>query len=409
MWGVEKSLTHLLQPRNLMPKLLIVSNVPSMLREFLLPFAEHYHQLGWQVDGLASEATTTADTGEELKSYRTIHRIAWSRNPLDPRNFLKAPQTIRAVVAKEKYDIVHVHSPIPAFITRYALRNADPRPVVIYTAHGFHFHRGGNAIKNKIFLTLEQIAGLWTDYLVVMNHDDEAAARTHKIVSEDRLLYMPGIGVDMSTYSPERVTEEDIQDIRIELNLNDNERFIFMIAEFNPGKRHRDALNAFAQLNRSDVKLVFAGVGPLEVEIKALAKQLGIAEQVNFLGYRRDIPMLLKAATALLLPSEREGLPRSILEALCMGTPVISTQIRGVEDLLAGDSGLMTSVGDTPAITKAIAQVLDDPSKARAMAKRGKEHVKRFDLTNVTRMHDELYAKALRQTSVDRYPSNERD
>jgi glycosyltransferase involved in cell wall biosynthesis len=385
-----------------MPKLLIVANVPSMLREFLLPYAEHYSRLGWQVDGMVSEAVTVADTGEELKIYKNIHRVAWSRNPLDPRNFLQAPQTIREVVAQENYDIVHVHSPVAAFVTRYALRNfssgnVKKRPAVIYTAHGFHFHRGGGTVKNKIFLTLEQTAGPWTDYLIVMNREDETAVRTHNIVSEDRLMYMPGIGVDISTYSPERVTEADVRRVRAELGLEENEHFLLMIAEFNPGKRHRDALTAFAQLDRADMTLVFAGVGPLEEEMKALAQHLGISERVLFLGYRRDIPVLLKAASALLLPSEREGLPRAILEALCMGTPVISTQIRGVEDLLAGESGLMTPVGDVPALQKAMVRLLENPIEAEAMAKRGQEHVKTFDLANVMRLHDQLYAKALKR------------
>jgi glycosyltransferase involved in cell wall biosynthesis len=383
-----------------MPKLLVVANVASMLREFLLPFAEHYTRLGWHLDGMVGETTTVADTGEELEIYKNIHRVAWSRNPLDPRNFLRAPQTIRNVVAKENYDLIHVHAPIPAFISRYALRNVKNHPPLIYTAHGFHFHKGGGFLKNKIFLTLEQTAGPWTDYLVVMNREDEGAVRTHKIVPEHKLVYMPGIGVDIKKYSPERASEEDVKNVRDELGLKDNERFFLMIAEFNPGKRHRDALNAFAQLNRSDVYLATAGVGPLEEEMKVLASQLGIAERVKFLGYRRDIPVLLKAASGLLLPSEREGLPRSILEALCMGTPVISTQIRGVEDLLANGCGLMTPVGDAPALAKAMAQLLDNPEEAKAMAKRGQEHVKTFDLANVIRLHDELYAKALKRNAT---------
>jgi glycosyltransferase involved in cell wall biosynthesis len=378
-----------------MPKLLIVANVPSMLREFFMPFVEHYKALGWQVDGMVSEATTVADEGKELEEYGKIHRVQWSRNPLDPRNFLQAPQKIREVIAKENYDIVHVHSPIPGFVTRFALSNVRNRPPVIYTAHGFHFHRGGSALKNKIFLTVEQLGGRWTDYLVVMNREDEQAVKKYSIVPASKLLYMPGIGVDTKKYSPERANDEDVKKVRAELGLNENDRFLFMIAEFNPGKRHRDALAAFAQLNRKDAFLVFAGVGPLEEEMKTLATQLGVAERVKFLGYRRDIPVLLKAATALLLPSEREGLPRAILEALCMGTPVISTQIRGVEDLLANNCGLMTPVGDATALKNAIAQLLDNPAEAQAMAKRGLEHVKTFDLSNVIRLHDELYKKAL--------------
>jgi glycosyltransferase involved in cell wall biosynthesis len=376
-------------------KLLIVANVPSMLREFLLPFGQHFSKLGWQVDAMVSEATNQADAGKELEQFRKVWRVEWSRNPLDPRNFLKAPQTIREIVSKENYNIVHVHSPVAAFVTRFALRNMPNKPKVIYTAHGFHFHRGGHPVKNQIFLALEKLAGPWTDYLVVINHEDEKAAITHNIVPEPKLLYMPGIGVDTKKYNPEKVNPTDIDLLRQELKLHHEDQFILMIAEFNPGKRHRDALGAFAALKRPNVVLALAGVGPLEDEIKAQAEQLGIVDKVRFLGYRRDIPVLLKASTALLLPSEREGLPRSILESLCLGTPVISTQIRGVEDLLANNSGLMTEVGDVPAMTQAMAWMLDNPLDAIAMGQRGQTRMRDYDLINIIAMHEALYEKAL--------------
>jgi glycosyltransferase involved in cell wall biosynthesis len=376
-------------------KLLIVANVPSMLREFLLPYGQHFTKLGWQVDAMVSEATNQADVGKELEQFHKLYRVEWSRNPLDPRNFLKAPRTIREIVSREKYDIVHVHSPVAAFVTRFALRNLPNRPKVIYTAHGFHFHRGGSKLKNQIFLTLEKLAGPWTDHLIVINHEDEKAVKTHHIVPESQMTYMPGIGVDMKKYDPEKVKSEHVDYVRQELGLADEDHLLLMIAEFNPGKRHRDALDAFAGLKRTNVVLALAGVGPLEAEVKAQAQQLGILDRVRFLGYRRDIPVLLKASTALLLPSEREGLPRSIMESLCLGTPVISTRIRGVEDLLEGNSGLMTDVGDVPAMTKAIAWMLDNPLDAIAMGQRGQARMRDFDLSNVVRMHEELYEKIL--------------
>lgn len=385
-------------------KLLIVANVPSMLREFLLPFGVHFSKIGWQVDAMVSEATNQADVGEELEQFHQLHRVEWSRNPLDPRNFLKAPRTIREIVSRENYDIVHVHSPVAAFVTRFALRNMPNRPKVIYTAHGFHFHRGGSPIKNRIFLTLEKIAGPWTDHLVVINHEDEKAVKTHNIVPTSKLSYMPGIGVDMRKYNPEKVKPEDIDRVRQELQLRDEDQLLLMIAEFNPGKRHKDALNAFAALESPNVVLALAGVGPLETEVKAQAQQLGISERVRFLGYRRDIPVLLKASTALLLPSEREGLPRSIMESLCLGTPVISTRIRGVEDLLEGNCGLMTEVGDVPAITRAMAWMLDNPLDAIAMGQRGQARMQDFDLSNVVRMHEELYEKMLGVSISQSFP-----
>ncbi|MCP5275162.1 MAG: glycosyltransferase [Burkholderiales bacterium] len=381
-----------------MPKLLIVSNVPSMLREFLLPYGEHFKNLGWQVDAMVSDATTDADNFEKTEDvFGTIWRVEWSRNPLDPRNFIKAPQAIQAVQEKGGYDIVHVHTPVAAFLTRYALRHLreQGKPKLIYTAHGFHFHREGGFIKNQIYKILEKTAGRWTDYLVVINREDEEAAKRFRIVPAEKVRYMPGIGVDREKYSGTGILPEQILAVRKELNVAESDKIILMIAEFNPGKRHRDALNALAKLDRTNVKLVLAGVGPLENDVAAQANALGLSEQVRFLGYRRDVPVLLKAAHALLLPSEREGLPRSILEAMCMGIPVISTRIRGVADLLEENAGIMTSVGDTDAIAEAMGWIADSPEAALAMGKRGQEKMKFFSLENVIRMHEALYAEAL--------------
>lgn len=362
-----------------------------MLREFLLPFGEHFIKLGWHVDALVSDAASCEASNAV---FNKVWDINWSRNPFDTANFTSAPKRVRDIVLKEGYDIVHVHSPIAAFVTRMALRNVDG-PKVIYTSHGFHFHRGGSKVKNLIFQTLEQLAGPWTDHLVVMNREDEAAAKRLKLVPEGQLMYMPGIGVDMTKYDPARVTDADLDGIWDELALAGEDRLILMIAEFNPGKRHRDALNAFKQLGQANVVMAFAGVGPLEDEMKALAKELGVEEQTRFLGYRHDIPILLRASTALLLPSEREGLPRSIMEAHCLGTPVISTRIRGVEDLLANDAGLMTDVGDVTAIAEAMRWLLEHPTEAKAMSKRGQTYMQAFDIKEVIRLHEELYGKAI--------------
>ena len=384
-------------------KLLIVTSVPLMLRGFLLPFAEHFKDLGWQVDAMVKADNSTAYKDCEAV-FDKIWNVAWSRSPFDPRNFLSAPKMIRAALEAEPYDIVHVHSPIAAFVTRFALRGLrkSKRPKVIYTAHGFHFHREGGRVKNFVFEILERTAGPWTDKLVVINREDEASAKRLKLVPERDLLYMPGIGVDVEKYAARGITTDQLVEVRSELNLAERDRLILMIAEFNPGKRHADALDALALLEERDVVLAFAGVGPLEEEVKVKAEELGVTDRIRMLGYRRDIPVLLKASDALLLPSEREGLPRSVLEAMCAGTPVISTEIRGVEDLLSDDCGLMTPVGDAPAIAKAMRWIADNSEAAKEMAGRGQEKMKLFSLENVIALHEDLYEDVLGPQGVEK-------
>ena len=378
-----------------MPSLLMVANVPSMLREFFLPHVAHLTANGWTVDALVGPRRTDADDGIEHAGFRQVHRVHWSRGPFNPRNVLVAPREVRARVAAGRYDIVHVHTPVAGFVTRLALRGVPDRPAVIYTAHGFHFHAGGSPITNTLFLALERLAGRWTDMLVVINEEDEAEALRHRIVPGNRLARMAGVGLDLDAYDPAGVPDAAVRRLRAELGLGHGTAIFLMVAEHNAGKRHRDAIAALAQPPRRDAVLLLAGVGPLEAETRALATRLGVADDVRFLGYRRDVPCLLRAADAVLLPSEREGLPRAILEALAMGTPVISTRIRGVDELLREGRGLMTRVGDESGLRAAMDRILDAPGDARAMAERGRAFVHAYDVREVLRHQDELYAAAL--------------
>lgn len=382
-----------------MPRLLVVSTSAVTLRAFLLPFSEHFRRQGWQVDALAHGASTCPVCRQ---SFDHVWDIEWSRDPKQPQNILAAPRRVRDLVEEGRYDIVHTHTPVASFVTRYALRNARKRggPKIIYTAHGFHFHPQGTFYKNAIFLLLERLAGRWTDYLVVINRDDMRAAQQYRLVPEKRVVYMPGIGIDLGYYSPAAVSLEESARIKNELRLRQDECFFLMIAEFNPGKRHRDAIEALKQLSRDRVHLVFAGTGPLMAQMRALANRLDLEQKVHFLGRRDDIRVLLKASVASVLPSEREGLPRSVMESLSMGVPAIGTNIRGMRDLLGDGAGLMVEVGDTKALAEAMAYVLDNPESVQQIAAKGQERIAQFDLQKILGLHEDLYDRVLHEDQI---------
>ena len=379
-----------------MNRILFVTTIPGTLRAFLLPFAQHFRAKGWQVDAMAQGISNCAKC---LHSFDRVWEVEWSRNPLDPQNLIIAPPQIRLAIAQQDYDIVHVHTPVAAFVTRYALNNLrqQGRPKVIYTAHGFHFYRGGKPLKNLSFLALEKLAGRWTDYLVVINREDEEAAKHYGIVPTERVCYTPGIGVDTDYYSPGNVPEAEVVRVRQELGLSTETPLFLSIAEFNPGKRHQDILKALARLGRSEVHLAFAGTGPLMEQMQLLASDLGIQNQVHFLGYRQDIPALIRASTATLLASEREGLPRSVMESLCLEIPVIGTQTRGIRDLLEGDCGLIVKLGDVEELAEAMARILNRPEEAKMMGKRGRERMKGYEVRQIIKLYDRLYNRALEE------------
>jgi glycosyltransferase involved in cell wall biosynthesis len=379
-----------------MTSLLIITTVPGTIRAFLIPFANHFREQGWKVDAMACGISENAEC---LQAFDRVWDVEWSRNPLDLRNFLAAPQVIREVVKTEKYDIIHVHTPVAAFVARYALKDLKKQQKfqVIYTAHGFHFHPLGKPLKNAVFLNLEKLAGSWTDYLVTINREDESAAKRYKILPPERVRYMPGIGVDLDRYSPHAVAEADVAKVRQEMGLNEENQLFISAIEFIPRKHPQDVLRAFATLARPNVHLVFAGDGPMFAEMQQLALDLGVKNQVHFLGHRRDVATLMRASVATLLASEQEGLPRSIMESLSLEIPAIATNIRGNQELLESGCGLLFDVGDIDGFAQAMAWMLDHPEDVREMGKRGRDRMATCDVRQIVKMHEELYAEAVQK------------
>ncbi|MEL7008803.1 MAG: glycosyltransferase family 4 protein [Cyanobacteria bacterium J06648_1] len=375
-------------------KLLIVTTIAGAIEDFILPYVYHYRGLGWQVDGVSVDITSNSAC---VQAFNSVWDVPWSRNPLDPRNLLNAVPQIQNIIIQGSYDLVHVHTPVAAFVTRYAVSQLKikQKPQVIYTAHGFHFHRQGNPITNQIFLNLERLAGRWTDYLITINREDEAAARQHHLLPSDRIFYTPGIGLELDKYDRDGVTQAQVEAVRQELGLTKDDVLLLTVAEFTSNKRHRDQLLALKQLNRPNVHLALAGDGDTRPEIEKLAQELGIQRQVHCLGFRYDIPALICASRSLLLTSQREGLPRSIMEAFCAATPVIGTKVRGIQDLLSDNCGLLVEVGDVAALAQGMKRMVDEPNLASELGANGRQKIAAYDVQKIIEQYSQIYQQAL--------------
>ena len=185
--------------------LLMVATVAHTIGHFLVPYAAHFRAVGWRVEAAANGAT---DDPVLRDTFDRVHEIPLSRSLLDLDGLARGARSLLAILETSEPTIVHVHTPVAAFVARTAVRRlpAGRRPAVAYTAHGFHFYEGGNPATNTLFLTAERVAGRWTDRLVVINGEDFAAARRHKIVAPGRLVRMPGIGIDTDRWSPTSVS-----------------------------------------------------------------------------------------------------------------------------------------------------------------------------------------------------------
>jgi glycosyltransferase involved in cell wall biosynthesis len=374
--------------------LLIVATKAHTIRHFLLPYAAHFRSLGWRVEAAASGATGDWSLDE---SFDRVFELPLSRSLLDAGRLARGMRVLSEVL-ESRPDIVHVHTPIAAFLTRAAVRRmpAHHRPAVAYTAHGFHFHAGGNPLTNALFLTAERVAGRWTDRLIVINDEDEAAARRHRLVPPSRLVHMPGIGVDTRVFSRSSIAPADILAARERFGIPPDAPLFIVVAELSRRKRVGDAIAALALTRDRRAHLLLAGPGSERAHLEKLAADLRLRQRVHFAGFLQDVRSSLATATALILSSSREGLARSIMEALALEVPVIASTARGNRELLAGDSGIVFDTGDVHALAAAMDWMIEHPDERQAMGQRGRQRmVEQYDLHQLVQLHEALYREML--------------
>jgi glycosyltransferase involved in cell wall biosynthesis len=189
--------------------------------------------------------------------------------------------------------------------------------------------------------------------------------------------------------------------VRAELGFAPNDRVAILVGRFAARKGHSYAMRAMrlASVRVPDLRMIFAGDGELESELRVEAEELGVSDRVLFVGFRRDIPRLLAASDLLLLPSEDECLPLVILEAMSSRLPVIATDVGGISEAVDdGRTGILVRPRDAEGLADAMVEVLGDRDRARAMGLEGRRKVEaEFSLeacsAAVFDVYDELLTK----------------
>ncbi len=358
------------------PTIVTVATVAAHLRSFHLRWARYLRQQGFSVWGVARDISQCPDC---RGAFSEVVDIPFSRNSFCPRQLVSAGPALRRLVAVTGARVVHFHTPNAAFWGRLALRSEvlRGRCKVIYTAHGFHFHKSRGAIFNSVYRAAERYAAWYTNALLTINSEDAEEAKRFRFAPGGFHVQLPGAGVDLDRFDPARLDAAGCRSALMgSLNLPGSSKLVLMVAEFAPGKRHRDALRAFAELNRPDTHLLLAGIGDEYEKMTDLARSLDLQNRVHFLGYRKDVPELLAASDLVILTSEREGLPVSVLEAMAMERAVIAADARGSRELVHPGCGWIYPVGDTHRLASKIQEVLSRSDEASRRAQHAREKVR---------------------------------
>ena len=232
-----------------------------------------------------------------------------------------------------KYVFVHCHSPIGGVVGRLVAKKNLIKSV--YTAHGFHFYKGAPLKNWLLFYPVEWIFSWFTDVLITINKED--FERSKRKLHAKKLYYVPGIGIDIKKFNSSNI---DLINKKIDLSLTDKDFIIFSVGELNDNKNHNIVIKALGELASENPEIyrkihyVIAGKGDLTEYLQDLAAENGIKNQLHLLGFRTDISELLQIADVFALPSKREGLNVSLMEAIVSGKYCLASNIRGNQDLV---------------------------------------------------------------------------
>lgn len=301
--------------------------------------------------------------------------------PIHPVSDVLAFFQIYRHLKHEKYDIVHTHSSKPGFLGRIAAKLANV-PVVVHTIHGFPFHDFMLPVLRRFFIFLEKKCARLSDKLITVSKLNLKKTLDLGIAPKDKLVNIYS-GIDFRNFDH----KIDGNEIRNALAIPQNSLVVGIIGRLSKQKSPWNLVKAAPLVLKKHPNTIFVSVGngELQKEMYALAEKLKLGKQFKFLGFREDIANLLHIFDVYTLPSQWEGLGRSLTEAMYMKKAVIASAVEGVPELVEhGKTGLLVPPNDPEKLAESICQLLGDTLLRNNLGK--KAHFKVKDIFEADKM-----------------------
>lgn len=357
-----------------MKKVLYVTTVSRTINAFLIPHINMLLDNGYEVH-CACSIDKPVDKELQRRGVK-IFEVPFSRNPLGIGN-IKAFIKLEELQRINDYDIVHVHTPIAAIYGRLLKLNF-PSLRIIYTAHGYHFLKGGSKLGWILYYPIEKIMAKFTDVTININKEDYEI--TKEKLKHKKCYLLNGVGLDLDKYK--KLSSKEIQEKRKEFGIKDKDFVVLMIAEINKNKNHIQLINAMDILKDKypNIKVLCIGDGTLKESLEKQIILRNLQNNIFVLGYRLDVNKLINISDIGILLSHREGLPRNIMEFMACGRKVIATDIRGCRDIVCNyNVGTLVKVGDYEETARAIEKYYILNNKSFEVS----EEIKKYDIETI--------------------------
>lgn len=410
-----------------MKKALLVTRVSGFIPQFEMNNVKILKEMGYEIHYASNFKTVVY--GKDNKRLKgtgiKCHQVDFVRSPLSI-DVVKSYKQMKAILMKEKFDIIHCHMPMSGVIARIAAQrvyNITGRRVpVIYTAHGFHFYTGA-PFSNWIYYPIERYLARFTDKLILINKEDYKRALKFKV--RGSVEHTMGIGIVLEKFkgyekgcNKEYTDSKNIhcdneniiqhkyreRNIREKYNISFNNHIIISVGELTKRKNNILVIEAMAKLKDLDVTYIICGTGPLEQNLKKNVIELGLEKKVIFAGYVNNVPEMLMQSDCFIFPSLQEGLPVAAMEAMAVGLPIIASKIRGITDLIEQGKGGYLANGFKPEEYAAIIRkmfgaksnqdALSMEVRRQHMGEWNRKRIKKFALPIVDAKMRKIYKEA---------------
>jgi glycosyltransferase involved in cell wall biosynthesis len=295
--------------------------------------------------------------GEEARKRDLTVETVKMRGNFDPL----AVGRLWGLIHRHSVDIVHTHSSADSWMASTAAKLSLRRPKVVRTRH-----------LNATF-NVRQVYTLMADRVVTVGGATRDYMIREKGIPADRVVTIP-TGVDLTVFDPERVTG----DLREELGIPARTPVFGTVSVFRRLKGHQYLLEAAGEILRAvpEAKILLAGEGPQEKNIRNKIEELGIGEAVFLPGFRDDIPKVLNTIDVFVFPSLQEALGTAILEALAMRKAVVASRVGGIPEIIQeGKTGFLVDPEKPAAIAEKVIPLLKTPELRRRLGDQGRRFV----------------------------------
>jgi glycosyltransferase involved in cell wall biosynthesis len=317
---------------------------------------------------------------------------------VDPAEDVRALRQVARIARGFRPDIVHTHTAKAGVLGRVAaLTVGPPRPVVIHTYHGHVLERYFGRVKSEAYRRIERWLARHSDVLIGVSDATVSDLVRLGVAPRDKFRVIP-LGLELDRFLA--LDEDGDPHLRDEFGIAHDDVLVTFVGRLVPIKRIDRLIRAVALAHARDprVRLAIVGDGEERPALEALATALGHGDAVHFVGYRRDLEVVVGATDIAALSSDNEGTPVALIEAAAGARALLATRVGGVPDVVVPGSGLLVGRDDVEGFADALVELARSRRRRREMGLVGRAHVRdRYTadalLTRIADLYDELLAR----------------